>query len=385
MNTQRRASNKSNISTLSLDMDRLKMSERRRPMAGLTRQARGSSTGSSLSSLSPDDERPRPITSRSRTSQQRSNLSNQQRINSNNLAKLTNNRPTKVIESSKKCAGCSKPLKEDGFFALGELYHKSCFRCKFCKKRLGEKFYVKQNGPCCPDCYNTTRCAVCSQIITEGHVTFGDTSIHTKCMKCQMCGEQVADKYLMYKDLPICEKDFRRVGHVCSVCDEVILDRVCMVEGVVMCEKDYMELISTWPCAACGKEIPTDSHAALMVGDVRYHHDCLRCCICRQALDGKMVTLDKENKPYCSKCYDKMFSICCAGCKQPIVPKKGQTKAPRIRALDKDYHLNCFKCYDCSLVLSPGVKGRECWPVKHRLLCYQCYRRRQSESETESE
>ena len=27
-----------------------------------------------------------------------------------------------------KCAGCSKPLKEDGFFALGELYHKSCFR-----------------------------------------------------------------------------------------------------------------------------------------------------------------------------------------------------------------------------------------------------------------
>jgi len=356
-------------------------------MAGLTRQARGSSTGSSLSSLSPDDERPRPITSRSRTSQQRlnSNLSNQQRINSNNLAKLTNNRPTKVIESSKKCAGCSKPLKEDGFFALGELYHKSCFRCKFCKKRLGEKFYVKQNGPCCPDCYNTTRCAVCSQIITEGHVTFGDTSIHTKCMKCQMCGEQVADKYLMYKDLPICEKDFRRVGHVCSVCDEVILDRVCMVEGVVMCEKDYMELISTWPCAACGKEIPTDSHAALMVGDVRYHHDCLRCCICRQALDGKMVTLDKENKPYCSKCYDKMFSICCAGCKQPIVPKKGQTKAPRIRALDKDYHLNCFKCYDCSLVLSPGVKGRECWPVKHRLLCYQCYRRRQSESETESE
>ena len=80
-----------------------------------------------------------------------------------------------------------------------------------------------------------------------------------------MCGEQVADKYLMYKDLPICEKDFRRVGHVCSVCDEVILDRVCMVEGVVMCEKDYMELISTWPCAACGKEIPTGDTLTSMI------------------------------------------------------------------------------------------------------------------------
>ena len=48
-----------------------------------------------------------------------------------------------------------------------------------------------------------------------------------------------------------------------------------------------------------------DSHAALMVGDVRYHHDCLRCWVCKVKLDGKMVTLDKENRPYCSKDYDK--------------------------------------------------------------------------------
>ena len=78
-----------------------------------------------------------------------------------------------------------------------------------------------------------------------------------KYFQCQVCGEQVVDKYLTYKDLPICEKDFRRVGHVCSVCDEIILDRVCMVEGVVMCEKDYQELVSTWPCSMCGKEIPS--------------------------------------------------------------------------------------------------------------------------------
>ena len=64
------------------------------------------------------------------------------------------------------------------------------------------------------------------------------------------------DKYLTFNDLPICEKDFRCVGHVCSVCDDLILDQVYNVEGVVMCEKDYNELVSTWPCSACGKEIP---------------------------------------------------------------------------------------------------------------------------------
>ena len=127
--------------SLNLHMERMTINERKKPltMSGLTRQARGSSTGSSLSSLSPDDERPKSISSR--FSQQQN-----QRLNKDNLAKLKN-RPTKVIESSsefyiyfsqksitsisEKCAGCSKPLKEDGFFALGQLYHKNCFRWEY--------------------------------------------------------------------------------------------------------------------------------------------------------------------------------------------------------------------------------------------------------------
>ena len=28
------------------------------------------------------------------------------------------------------------------------------------------------------------------------------------------------------------------------------------------------------------------------------------------------------------------------------MPKKGQTKAPRLRAMDRDYHLECFKWVD---------------------------------------
>ena len=63
------------------------------------------------------------------------------------------------------------------------------------------------------------------------------------------------EKYLIYQDHPICEKDYRvsgdksvvmkyrvimqGVGDVCTVCDQVIMDSVCTIEGVVMCEKDY--------------------------------------------------------------------------------------------------------------------------------------------------
>ena len=85
--------------SLNLDMERMKINERRKPlsMSGLSRQARGSSTGSSLSSLSPDDERPKSISSR----YSQPSLQQNQRLNKDNLAKLKN-RPTKVIESSSK-------------------------------------------------------------------------------------------------------------------------------------------------------------------------------------------------------------------------------------------------------------------------------------------
>lgn len=104
-----------------------------------------------------------------------------------------------------------------------------------------------------------------------------------------MCGEQVTEKYLIYKDLPICEKDFRRVGHVCSVCDEPILDRVCMVDGVVMCEKDYSELIATWPCAACGKEIPTgkDRHIGQFQSCMGDSSKILTFCCCPVGIKKK--------------------------------------------------------------------------------------------------
>ena len=138
------------------------------------------------------------------------------------------------------------------------------------------------------------------------------------------------------------------------------MDSVYTMEGVVMCEKDYQELVSSWPCATCGQAIPPDGHDALMVGDVRFHHACLECEVCHKNMEGKVVTLDKENKVYCTEdfnrlgndltsllidyTYPRIYGIKCATCKKPIVPKKGQTKAPRIRALGKDFHLACFKC-----------------------------------------
>ena len=34
--------------------------------------------------------------------------------------------------SGKMCAACEKPLTDDGFFAMGALYHQACFRLAPC-------------------------------------------------------------------------------------------------------------------------------------------------------------------------------------------------------------------------------------------------------------
>ena len=72
-------------------------------------------------------------------------------------------------------------------------------------------------------------CAVCGEKISDDHVSSNNAKFHPQCMKvsitscdlcviplyqCQVCGDQVRGKYLTYKDLPICEKDFRVSGQL---------------------------------------------------------------------------------------------------------------------------------------------------------------------------
>ena len=35
------------------------------------------------------------------------------------------------------------------------------------------------------------------------------TYFHPRCMKCQVCDELQTSRYITYKDLPICEEDYK--------------------------------------------------------------------------------------------------------------------------------------------------------------------------------
>ena len=45
-----------------------------------------------------------------------------------------------------------------------------------------------------------------------------------------------------------------------------------------------------------------------------------------------------------SDVFFRKFAPRCYGCDEPIAPKVGESSAPRLTALDKDWHPTCFKC-----------------------------------------
>ena len=137
---------------------------------------------------------------------------------------------------------------------------------------------------------------------------------------------------------------------------------------------------------------------------------CFTCIVCNKDLSHDQFILDDQKQIFCSEDYAKKKAYRCTTCRKPIVPTEGQTKAPRLRAMGKDYHPDCFKCeardsfkehfyernflqmtsrnlssfQDCGLVLDARQKGRECYPHKNHIFCLKCNRKKLSSDESSS-
>jgi len=109
-----------------------------------------------------------------------------------------------------------------------------------------------------------------------------------------------------------------------------------------------------------------------------FHPDCFTCTVCQKSMVGVPFSLDDDKKIYCAEDYQRKHASICSACSQPILPRAGETSAPRLRAMGRDFHPACFKCQDCSLVLDSRIPGCECYPLGDTPLCGDCNRKRQS-------
>uniref|UniRef100_A0A674MY10 Actin binding LIM protein 1a n=1 Tax=Takifugu rubripes TaxID=31033 RepID=A0A674MY10_TAKRU len=123
-----------------------------------------------------------------------------------------------------------------------------------------------------------------------------------------------------------------------------------MKNGEYLCMLDYQRMHGT-RCNGCGDFVEGEVVTAL---GKTYHPACFVCTICKRPFPaGDRVTFNGKDC-LCQYCVeplspgpkDILGSSNCAGCGRDI--KNGQA----LLALDRQWHLGCFKCKACSKVLT---------------------------------
>lgn len=143
---------------------------------------------------------------------------------------------------------------------------------------------------------------------------------HIKCFTCKVCGCDLAQGGFFIKN------------------------------GDYLCTLDYQRMYGT-RCHGCGEFVEGEVVTAL---GKTYHPNCFACTVCKRPFPpGDRVTFNGRDclcqlcaQPMSSSPKEATCSSNCAGCGRDI--KNGQA----LLALDKQWHLGCFKCKSCGKVLT---------------------------------
>ncbi|XP_008296401.1 zyxin isoform X2 [Stegastes partitus] len=186
---------------------------------------------------------------------------------------------------------------------------------------------------------------------------------------CGKCGEALSRTQPAVRAM---DKLFHSTCFCCMSCQRPLqgmqfYDR----DGAPQCEDCYMSSLAI--CSRCGERI-TD-RVLKAVGQC-FHAQCFRCSTCSCILEGAPFITDDNNNPYCVQDYHRRFSPLCVSCNEPIIPAPGSEETVRVVALDKNFHLKCYRCEDCARPLSIEADENGCYPLDGRILCMKCHTQR---------
>ncbi|XP_042312415.1 actin-binding LIM protein 1 [Sceloporus undulatus] len=163
---------------------------------------------------------------------------------------------------------------------------------------------------------------------------------------CHKCGEPCKGEVLRVQ-----ARHFHIKCFTCKVCGcDLAQGGFFIKNGEYLCTVDYQRMYGT-RCNGCGEFVEGEVVTAL---GKTYHPSCFACTVCKRPFPpGDRVTFNGRDclcqmcaQPMSSSPKELSTSSNCAGCGRDI--KNGQA----LLALDKQWHLGCFKCKACAKVLT---------------------------------
>lgn len=203
-------------------------------------------------------------------------------------------------------------------------------------ERLTKKMLYDMEHPPSEEYFG--RCASCGEnVVGEGTgCTAMDQVFHVDCFVCMICSSKLRGKpFYAVEKKAYCEPCYINTLETCNICSKPIMERILRATGKA------------------------------------YHPHCFTCVVCHRSLDGIPFTVDASNHIHCIEDFHKKFAPRCCVCHEPIMPAPGQEETVRIVALDRDFHVQCYRCEDCGSLLSEG-DNQGCYPLDGHVLCKNC-------------
>ncbi|XP_062449974.1 zyxin isoform X2 [Rhea pennata] len=183
-------------------------------------------------------------------------------------------------------------------------------------------------------------CGFCQKPLsrTQPAVRALDCLFHVECFTCFKCEKQLqGQQFYNVDEKPFCEDCYAGTLEKCSVCKQTITDRMLKATGN------------------------------------SYHPQCFTCVMCHIPLEGASFIVDQANQPHCVDDYHRKYAPRCSVCSEPIMPEPGKDETVRVVALEKNFHMKCYKCEDCGRPLSIEADENGCFPLDGHVLCMKCH------------
>ncbi|NXC48940.1 ZYX protein, partial [Penelope pileata] len=183
-------------------------------------------------------------------------------------------------------------------------------------------------------------CGFCRKPLsrTQPAVRALDCLFHVECFTCFKCEKQLqGQQFYNVDEKPFCEDCYAGTLEKCSVCKQTITDRMLKATGN------------------------------------SYHPQCFTCVMCHTPLEGASFIVDQTNQPHCVDDYHRKYAPRCSVCSEPIMPEPGKDETVRVVALEKNFHMKCYKCEDCGKPLSIEADENGCFPLDGHVLCVKCH------------